>query len=127
MFENLKVSAGIIWYSLLLFALAVAVLIGGVYVSGKLLPYQMDVERDAVTHSRQYVEAKRSLLLKLADDYESTSADLAKYMAADPAKYKEVIAGLENQQSCLLERIQTEAKLIPVEAVPSSILKYLSR
>lgn len=88
-------------------------------------PVQLDNERNAIQHSHQYTDAKRSMLLKLAEDYEVSDADIAKYRASDPERFKDVVKGMETQQEVLLARIRSEAKMIPADQVPDSVRKYL--
>ena len=110
-----------VWYS----ALAIAILVGATFVGWQLWPTQMRVEREVMKNSHQYNEAKRSMLLRLAEDYEQGETDIAKYRAAKDPKFVDVIKGLENQQEATLKRIREEAKLLSANEVPESVRKYL--
>jgi hypothetical protein len=111
----------IVWYGALALVFAVAI----TFVGWKLWPTQMAVERDAMQQSHQYTDAKRSMLLKMAEEYEQGETDIAKYRASDAVKFKDVIKGMETQQEALLARIRNEAKMIPASQVPDSVRKYL--
>jgi hypothetical protein len=115
-------SSRLIWYSVL----GLALVLGASFLFWRFYyPTQLGLERDAIQQSHQYVDAKKSLLLKLAEDYEASETDIAKYNANDPVKYKDVVKGMETQQAVLLARIRSEAKMIPAEQVPESLRKYL--
>lgn len=113
----------IVWYSVL----ALALLVGATVVGWQLWPTQMRVEREVMKNSHQYNEAKRSLLLRLVEDYEQGETEIAKYRAANKPEFKDVIKGLENQQEATLKRIREEAKLVNPNEVPDSVRKYLNR
>lgn len=111
----------IVWYS----ALAIAIGIAITLVGWKMWPARMAVEREVMQESFQYNDAKRSLLLKMAEEYEAAETDIAKYRASDPVKFKDVIKGMESQQEAMLARMRSEAKMIPAHQVPDSVRKYL--
>lgn len=115
------VVARFVWYG----ALAIGFVVVLTIVGWKMWPTQMAVERDVMQQSHQYTDAKRSMLLKLAEEYEATETDIAKYRANDPVKFKDVVTGMESQQQALLDRIRNEAKMLPPNQVPDSIRKYL--
>jgi len=119
--EDAAVTLRIIWYGAI--AIGVAVLIA--FIGWRLYPTQLAYEREAAQSSHQYVDAKKTMLLKLAEEYDAAETDIARYRAADPVKFKDVIKGLETQQESLSTRIRAEAKMIPHHEVPESVRKHL--
>ena len=119
--EDAAATLRIVWYGAI--AIGVAVLIA--FIGWRLYPTQLAYVREAVQNSHQYVDAKKSMLLKLAEEYDAAEADIAKYRAADPVKFKDVIKGLEAQQEILSARIRSEAKMIALHEVPDSVRKHL--
>lgn len=82
---------------------------GLVIVSGSLLmawkPWVMAYDREVFQESRQYVEAKQRLLLKLAADYEAAKGT--------------------GHATALMDRIRSEAALIPASEIPGPVRHYL--
>ncbi len=111
----------IFWYGVL----AVLFVLGVIVIGWKMWPTQMAVERDVMQQSHQYTDAKKLMLLKMVEEYETGEADIARYRASDPVKFKDVIKGMEAQQESILVRMRAEAKMIPLSQVPDSVHKYV--
>ncbi len=124
MLEDVKNSARFVWYSLLAAVIFAAIFIAGLFLYWDLLPYSTNKEREVYTASHQYVESKKQELLLLAGEYQKTSTDIARYKAADPVKYKDVISGLENQKEVIFAKLSQEANMIPMK-VPSVVVEII--
>lgn len=118
-------SVVLVWYGLLVAAIIAVVVVAYTALGGTILPWQMAIEREAVKNSHQYIEAKRGVLIKLADEYEAATTDIERYKAGDPKKFGEVVAGLQNQRVTILAKIREESKLIPESEVPDIVKKHL--
>lgn len=92
-------------------------------------PTFMNLERDAIKHSHQYVESHRTALMKFAEDYREAESDLAKYELANKntnGDYDEVIEGTKGHMSALKKRMREEAGRVPDDQVPQEVKDILS-
>ena len=119
--EDAEFSVRFVWYAFLGFVVFAAIGFG-VYA---LEPTWLGLERQNFVNSHQYIEGKRTLLLKLASEYDENSTEIARYQAKDSEKYKEVIQGLNNQQESLYSRIKEESQLLPDKEVPDEVKKII--
>lgn len=122
--DHATVTSTLIWYAL------VVVLIGGALTAAgyMALPYLLGWKRAAYKASHQYIEARQSVLSKLAADVAEIDAQIEQYQAADSGKpegrYQSVIRGLENQRKALIARMRREADRLAPEEIPYEARKY---
>ena len=105
-----------------LVVLVVAVFIGWGLKSAGIIG--MNIEREVIQHSQQYVETKVNLLNKLHGDWLKLNADIAQAKTIEGAEV--VILAKRAQRNNTLERIKTEASMIPSSQVPPAVQSFLS-
>ena len=120
--EDKEVSKRFVWYSLLGFA----VVIGMITTVYFLQPTWLGLERKAYKASHQYIEAKQSLLMKLASEHDKLEAEIRKYEASS-VDTSRIVDGLKGQQKGLVERIREEAQRIPQKEIPPSVRRFLPK
>ena len=113
--DNAEVSIGWVWYS----ALGLAIVLGITFMTLKLKPEFLGLEREAYKASYQYTEAKESELLTYVAEYDKLGVQIAK-LEADPAKAT-IVSQLRLQREGLVERLRTESQRIPAGEVPASV------
>ena len=91
----------------LVLIVVVALIVGATFGHLYLLRPYLNMRRQAIQHSQQYIEAKQSLLLQLLSEYERTTD-----------------AG---QKSLLFNRMRLEAERIPADTVPRAVSELLRR
>lgn len=106
-------------------AILLAVLIGFRFGNLFLKPFELSLERKAYKSSRQYVEAKQTEMISLAEKIEGIESEIAKYKSANDADYSDVIRSLENQRDALISRLNRDANQVPAESVPRSAVRYI--
>ncbi len=84
----------------------------------------LDIQREVVQHSQQYVETKVNLLNKLYNDWLRLEAEIAEFGASEGNE--EIIAAKRAQQKNTAKRIRTEASMIPNSQVPESVQSFLA-
>ena len=84
----------------------------------------MNIEREKVQHSQQYSETKVSLLNKLYNDILTLDAEIAELRTTEGNE--EIISAKQAQQRAGINRLRSEADLIPSSQVPDYIRSYLS-
>jgi hypothetical protein len=83
----------------------------GLALYSQALPWQQKIERETTQQSRQYVESKQTFLLGLTQDVRRLEAE----------------KGSEAQISATIDRMETEAALLPASEVPPSVTATLAR
>lgn len=106
----------------LLAIIVVAIL---VFLAQALGIISINIQREVVQHSQQYVETKVNLLNKLHTDWFQLNAEIAELKASDEDN-SEIIAAKVAQQKNIVNRIQTEADMIPDSQIPARIRSFLS-
>ena len=81
----------------------------------------LDIKREATQHSQPYVETKISLLHKLHTDWLQLDTEIAEIDIVDIKKAKTA------QQINIVNRIKSEAELIPYSQVPDSIKVFIAK
>ena len=71
-------------------------------------PWRMDIDREVQTHSRQFVESKQTLLIKLVTDYTEAKVE-----------------GHDEHAAAILTRIRAETALLPDSEIPPPVRPYL--
>ena len=99
--------------------LAALVLLSWVLMAANII--SLDIQREATQHSQPYVETKVSLLHKLVTDWYQLDAEIAEIDIVDIKKAKTA------QQVNLVNRIKSEAELIPYSQVPDSIKTFIAK
>lgn len=122
MFQTIRDTISILWFSAVAFAICAGIGFGIYY----LQPAWLGLERQAFVASHQYIEGKRAMLLKLASEYDDNAVEAERLRAADPVKYKDTLRGMRNQQDSLLARIRGEASLLRYNEVPEPVRRLLS-
>ncbi|RLB87180.1 MAG: hypothetical protein DRH10_09540 [Deltaproteobacteria bacterium] len=84
----------------------------------------INIQREVVQHSQQYVETKVNLLNKLHTDYLQLDAEIAELRAGEGNE--EIIEAKRAQQKNIVTRMKTEAEMIPNSQVPASVKLFLS-
>jgi hypothetical protein len=100
-----------------LFAIAfTGIMVTVSFMWGAFRPAQLDMEREAVTHSHQYVEARRTQILNDLEAVSQIDVDLARgSLSADAA------AALRLQRGAICERVRHAAAEVPGDAVPAGV------
>lgn len=84
----------------------------------------LNIQREVVQHSQQYVETKVNLLNKLHNDWLQLSAEIAELRTGGEGN-AEIVAAKRAQQRNTETRIRTEADMIPSSQVPSTVRTFL--
>ena len=92
---------------LMLVLLSIAIIVGLWFGGLHLYGYTLNVRRQAVQQSQQYVESKQSLLMQLVSEYNTTEK--------------------EGQKAHIVNRIKLEADRIPADQIPSAVQTLLRR
>ena len=101
------------------------VVIGLLYFAGLSLGIlKMDIERENVQHSRQYVETKISLLEKLHTDWLRLDAEIIELTIEEGNE--SIISAKTAQQKYIVVQMRTEVRRIPDSEVPATIRSFLS-
>lgn len=112
------------WFTLwkvgkwLIVLLVILVPLGWLLMSSGIV--SMNIQREIVQHSQQYVETKVNLLNKLHNDYLRLQVDIDKYRGTPAAQSSIAL------QKNTLQRIRTEAGMIPESQWPSGVAELLS-
>lgn len=105
-------------YTVLVIVFA-ASLIGLTYVGYTMYPVWLDMEREGIQQSNEYVETKRSELLDIEASYHRLVAEIAR------TDNSEVAQALEGQRLSLLQQMREEVARIDSTEVPASVLQLL--
>ncbi len=84
----------------------------------------MNIRREVIQHSQQYVETKVTLLEKLHSDWLQLDAEIAELNADDGTG--DIVRAKQAQQKSIVKRIITESSRIPQSQLPASIRSFLS-
>lgn len=84
----------------------------------------LDIQREVIQHSQQYVETKVNLLNKLHNDWLQLDAEIAELRAEDGNE--EIITAKQAQQKNTANRIRTEAGMIPDSQVPAAVQSFIA-
>lgn len=84
----------------------------------------LDIRREVVQHSQQYVETKVNLLNKLHNDWLQLDAEIAELRVG--AGNEDIVAAKQAQQKNTANRIRTEADMIPDSQVPASVQSFIA-
>lgn len=79
----------------------------------------MNIRREVVQHSQQYVETKVNLLNKLYNDWTQLEAEK---IGLSP----EIATAKEAQQRSIVVRLKTESEMIPASQVPEDIKRLVA-
>jgi len=112
-----------VWRFLPLFILVIIILtvIGWGLKSAGIIG--MDIEREVVQHSRQFVESKQAKLQSLYTQYVNLQTKVAEANAAGATK---VAQATEAQQMALLAQMKREAINIPSHKIPTEVQQLIS-
>lgn len=80
----------------------------------------MNIQREVVQHSQQYVETKVNLLNKLTRDWYQLESEIAEFGPGDVGRAKQA------QQRNTLNSIETEAGMIPSSQIPRNVRALLA-
>ncbi len=94
-----------IFKGIIVFILALAIIVSLWFGYLMLLRPSLDLKREAVQSSQQYVESKQSMLMMLVDDYYTAETD--------------------EHQKAVYERIVLESQRIDYDLLPESIKHIL--
>lgn len=83
-----------------------------------------DIQRETTQHSQQYVETKVNLLNKLHNDWLQLDAEIIELSEVE--ENVDLIVAKQAQQKNTLERLRTEADMIPESQVPTAVKLFLS-
>jgi hypothetical protein len=94
------------------------------FITGMLAlrPLWMDMEREAVTHSRQYTESKTTMLMGWITEYNKLETDI---LTAREIGHEALEESLVGQQEVILGRIWAEAIRVPRESLPKHVQDFL--
>ena len=84
----------------------------------------INIKREVVQHSQQYVETKINLLNKLHADWLRLEAEIAELRTVEGNE--DVIAAKIAPQDNIVQRMKTEVEMIPSSQVPPSVRAFLS-
>ncbi|QQR82150.1 hypothetical protein IPJ70_02595 [Candidatus Campbellbacteria bacterium] len=113
----------IVW----MFLAATVVAVLGAYLSIWNLPL-MNIQREVVQHSQQYIEAKVSLLQELHNEWLKLESEcIALSASIDDSMSVKIMAAKRAQQKALVDKMRSEADLIPESEVPRSITVFLAQ
>jgi len=84
----------------------------------------LDIQREVIQRSQQYVETKVNLLNKLHNDWLQLDAEIAELRADDGNEG--IVAAKRAQQKNTANRIRTEAGMIPDSQVPDSVKAFIA-
>ena len=113
--EHGKITAGVIWYSIVAQIIILLLSFGTMY----FYPHLLGLERKAFKASHQYKESKQTAIITLVEKYNSVSAEIAKYTALEEV---EIVKSLHLQRKSIKARIRKDVNLLPMEEVPQSAL-----
>ena len=104
--------------------LAIIVLVILFFILQSLGIISLGIQREVIQHSQQYVETKVNLLNKLHNDYLQLDAEIAELRTGEDNEG--IIAAKKAQQKNTINRMKTEADMIPSSQVPTSVKSFLS-
>ncbi len=85
--------------------------------------FSMDIKREVTQHSQQYVETKINLLNKLHTDWLQLDTEIAELRTGEDNE--EIITAKQGQQKNTINRIHTEAEMIPSSQVPPTVRSFI--
>lgn len=83
----------------------------------------MNIRRETVQHSQQYVETKISHMNKLMIDYYTLETEIKDLKNNDGDS--EIISGKVAQQKNILNQVKHNASLIPDNQIPENVLNFI--
>ncbi len=83
----------------------------------------INIQREVTQHSQQYVETKINLLNKLHADWLQLETEIMELRASEGNE--DIIRAKVAQQKNIIQRMRTEAEMIPSSQVPPSIKNFL--
>jgi hypothetical protein len=95
-------------FSIPIILLLIVAMIGATAAYYTVAPYFMHQEAQIQRASPQYVEAKRTLLIKLQQDYEQPTAT-------------------DGQRVAIIKRMKEERSLLPPEDVPAGVSSFIAQ
>lgn len=101
--------------------LAVLLVAGTITFFGWLRPMWLGQERNAFTHSHQYIESKKAEIITNMEKYDELTADIAKYKASG---HEDIAEGLKAQQKSLATKIRNALLLVPEDAWPEGSRRF---
>lgn len=103
------------------FALTLALFVVVVLVCTALNLPVLNLQRLAVQHSNAYVQTKQAELMTYMEAYQKLDVEIAKYQ-----DYPAVVKASKARQEGILDQMRQEVRLIPADAVPTSVRAFLS-
>lgn len=101
----------------------IALILIGTIAYTAILPALYQFRTEAVQHSQGYIESKQQLLYSLMEDYEDLATDIVKL--GDTPQDQTLKTQMESQQAAILERIETEAKMLGSPNVPADVVEFI--
>jgi hypothetical protein len=83
----------------------------------------LDIERENIQHSRQYVETKVSLLQNLRAAYLRLNVEIAESQSRGQ---DEIVQAQQAQQAAIVSQMHNEASMIPASEVPAEVAAFLA-
>lgn len=125
--KNVLTVIGGIFCFLFLLALIWGIGFGFKWGDAKVQKVFLDIERDNVKHSHQYIETEVVKLNRLVTEYQAASTEYATYEAANEnGKYTEVLNQLQTQMDAIVNEMTQAATQIPAREVPDSVLRIIN-
>ncbi|KKQ56843.1 MAG: hypothetical protein US74_C0010G0004 [Parcubacteria group bacterium GW2011_GWA2_38_13] len=98
------------------------------FLANSLGIISLNIQREVIQNSQQYVESKVSLINKLHGDWLQLDAEIAEMQAAEAGAdgNAEIISAKHAQQKSIVNRLRTEVGMIPSSQVPEAVQAFLS-
>ena len=88
----------------------------------------MQLERETIKNSHQYIESGRSALITYAREYSNVTSQYSKYEAInEDGKYTKILSDLKLQIEAILDQMNEEATKIPVNEIPIVARSLISK
>lgn len=117
-----KETSWTIWRFLPVFLLVVIILTIGGWALKSAGIIGMDIEREVVQHSRQFVDSKQAKLQNLYTKYTNLQT---KAIEASMAGATKAMEAMESQQMAILSQMKREAMNIPSHKVPLEVQRLI--